>query len=128
MKKLQNVIILFAISTLFNVTSSFSNNNEFGPLSSPVYLQNNSTNFCVRVFYTKNDNQYGQTDVAPKDRREFYPLKLNSTVSVTAFPSSKCGGQGKYFRTYPVGQETKGKKTNTTIIVDDKGIHFQSSD
>ncbi|WP_158305113.1 hypothetical protein [Dickeya dadantii] len=124
MKKLHNIIVFFSLSMLLDVTSSFSNNNEFGPLSSPIYLQNNSTNFCARVYYTKNDNQYGQTDVLPKDKRQFYPLKLNSTVSVTVFPSRKCGGKGIYFSTYPVSQEVKGAKSYTLITVDDKGIHL----
>ncbi|WP_155886639.1 hypothetical protein [Dickeya chrysanthemi] len=125
MKKLHNIIIFFSLSMLLDITSSFSNNNESGPLSSPIYLKNNSTGFCARVYYTKNDNQYGQTDVLPKDKPEFYPLKLNSTVSVTVFPSRKCGGKGIYFSPFPVSQEIEGKKNSTVIIVDDKGIRLQ---
>ncbi|MEI7063788.1 hypothetical protein [Dickeya chrysanthemi] len=125
MKKLQNVIVFFSLSMLFDVTSSFSKGISSGPLSSPIYVENDSTNFCARVYYTKNDNQYGKKDVLPKDKQEFYPLKLNSYVSVTAFPSLKCGGKGIYFSTYPVSQEVKGAKRYTLIIVDNSRIHLQ---
>ncbi|MCI4030431.1 hypothetical protein [Dickeya dianthicola] len=124
MKKLKGVMVFFAISTLFDVTNSFSNNNAFGPLSSPIYLKNDSTSFCVRVYYTKNDNQYGKTDVLPKNKQGFYPLKLDSYVSVTVFRSRKCGGEGKDFSKYPVSREVRGKKNYTLIIVNDEGIHL----
>ncbi|WP_226053187.1 hypothetical protein [Dickeya chrysanthemi] len=126
MKKFQNVIVFFSISMLFDVTSSFSNGNSFGPLSSPIYLQNKSDNYCTRVYFTK-DNQFKQADVLPGTKQEFDSLTLKSNVSVTVFPSRKCGGKGKYFGRYPVSQEIKGTESYTLIIVDDKGIRLQPS-